>query len=122
MTKLDYDTFDIVATLRMPGDDHLDGLAHEEFIGIFDSNVTFQEKFEAAKKSGVPAVDGVYTLLDVDKEYVVALKSDIRGVKASNYTGTPVLDIRRFSIFRPSTSAPGTLQKVCGSHAKIGQG
>jgi hypothetical protein len=78
MTKLDYDTFDILATLRMPGNDHSDGLAHEDFIKIFDSNATFREKFEAAKKSGMPPVDGVYTMLDVDNQFVVAGKGFIR--------------------------------------------
>jgi hypothetical protein len=78
LTKLDYDTFDIVAQLRVPGDDHFDGLAHEEFIRVFDSNASFEEKFEAAKRSGLPPVDGVYTMLDVDNQYVVAGKGFIR--------------------------------------------
>jgi hypothetical protein len=78
MTKLDYDTFDIIATLRMPGDVNSDGLAHEVFIEIFDSNASFQEKLEAAKKSGVPPVDGVYTMLDADNQYVVGGKSFVR--------------------------------------------
>jgi len=78
MTKFDYDTFDIIAKLRMPGEDHFDGLAHEEFIRIFDSNASFQEKLEAAKKSGIPPVDGVYTMLDVDNQFVVAGKGFIR--------------------------------------------
>jgi hypothetical protein len=78
MTKLDYDTFDIIAKLRMPGNDHFDGLAHEDFIRTFDSNASFREKFEAAKKSGLPPVDGVYTMLDVDNQYVVAGKGFVR--------------------------------------------
>jgi hypothetical protein len=78
MTKLDYDTFDIIATLRMPGNDHFDGLAHEDFIRIFDSNDSLQQKFDAAKKSGMPPVDGVYTMLDVDNQYVVAGKGFVR--------------------------------------------
>lgn len=78
ITKLDYDTFDITALLRMPGNDHLDGLAHEDFIKIFDSNASFQQKFEAAKRSGLPPVDGVYTMLDVDNQYVVAGKGFVR--------------------------------------------
>jgi hypothetical protein len=78
MTKLDYDTFDIIAKLRMPGNDHFDGLAHEDFIRVFDSNANFREKFEAAKKSGLPPVDGVYTMLDVDNQYVVAGKGFVR--------------------------------------------
>ncbi len=78
MTKLDYDTFDIIAKLRMPGTDHRDGLAHEEFIRIFDSDASFSDKLEAAKQSGLPPVDGVYTLLDRDNQYVVAGKGFVR--------------------------------------------
>jgi hypothetical protein len=78
MTKLDYDTFEIIATLRMPGDVNSDGLAHEEYIRIFDSDASFEEKFAAAKRSGIPAVDGVYTMLDVDNQYVVAGAGFIR--------------------------------------------
>jgi hypothetical protein len=78
MTKLDYDTFAIIATLRMPGDVHSEGLEHEDFIRIFDSNASFQEKLDAAKKSGVPPADGVYTMLDVDNQYVVAGKNFVR--------------------------------------------
>jgi hypothetical protein len=78
LTKLDYDTFDIIAQLRVPGDDHFDGLAHEDFIRIFDSGASFEEKFDAAKRSGLPPVDGVYTLLDVDNQYVVAGKGFVR--------------------------------------------
>lgn len=44
MAKLDYDTFDVIAQLRMPGDDHNDGLAHEDFIRVFDSDAPFEEK------------------------------------------------------------------------------
>jgi hypothetical protein len=72
LTKLDYDTFDIIATLRMPSDDHADGLAHERFIAVFDSDASLDDKFAAATASGIPAVDGVYTLLDTDNQYVVA--------------------------------------------------
>jgi hypothetical protein len=78
LTKFDYDTFDIIAKLRLPGDDHFDGLAHEDFIKTFDSNASFQEKLDAAKKSGLPPVDGVYTMLDVDNQYIVAGKGFIR--------------------------------------------
>jgi hypothetical protein len=62
----------------MPGDDHFDGLAHEDFIKIFDSNGSFEEKFDAEKRSGLPPVDGVYTLLDVDNQYLVAGKGFVR--------------------------------------------
>jgi hypothetical protein len=78
ITKFDYDTFDIIAKLRMPGNDHADGLAHEEFIRIFDSNASFEEKLEAAKRSGLPPLDGIYTMLDVDNQYVVAGKGFVR--------------------------------------------
>jgi len=78
LTKFDYDTFDIIAKLRMPGSDHNDGLAHENFIRIFDSDASFEVKLDAAKKSGLPPVDGVYTLLDRDNQYVVAGKGFVR--------------------------------------------
>jgi hypothetical protein len=71
MTKFDYDTFDIIASLRMPGSADTDTLTHENFLKVFDSNTSFHEKFEAAKKSGYPPITGIYTLLDVDNQYVV---------------------------------------------------
>jgi hypothetical protein len=78
MTKLDYDTFDIIAKLRMSSHDHFDGLAHEEFIDIFDSDASFDEKLAAAKRSGMPPVEGIYTMLDVDNQYVVAGEGFVR--------------------------------------------
>jgi hypothetical protein len=38
----------------MPGTDHADGLARENFIKVFDSDMSFQEKLDAAKKRGLP--------------------------------------------------------------------
>jgi hypothetical protein len=72
ITKLDYDTFDVIASLRLPDSPHTDGLAHEAWIDVFDSDATFDEKLAAAKESGFPPVEGVYVLLDVDNQYVVA--------------------------------------------------
>ncbi|MFV8051600.1 hypothetical protein [Mycobacterium sp. 48b] len=78
LTKFDYDTFDIIASLRVPGDDHADGLTHENFIDVFDSDASFDQKWSVAQQSGLPPVDGVYTLLDVDNQYVVAGKGFVR--------------------------------------------
>jgi hypothetical protein len=78
LTKLDYDTFDIIASLRMPGSDHTDGLVHEEFIDVFDSDANFDEKWAAAQRSGIPPVDGVYTMLDKDNQYVVGGSGFVR--------------------------------------------
>lgn len=72
LTKFDYDTFDVISSLRMPGSDHADGLAHEQYIGVFDSDASFEEKWAAAQRSGIPPLDGIYTLLDNDNQYVVA--------------------------------------------------
>lgn len=78
MTKLDYDTFDVIATLRMPGTDHADGLAHEDVIRVLDSDADLRTKLAASKRSGYPSVEGVYTLLDVDNQYVVAGSGFVR--------------------------------------------
>ena len=78
LTKLDYDSFDIIAKLRLPGDDHADTLTHENFIKALDADVPFKEKFETAKKSGDPALYGIYTLIDKDNQYVVAGKGFVR--------------------------------------------
>lgn len=78
MTKLDYDSFDVISSLRMPGPDHNDNLSHEDFIKTFDSDVPFEKKWEAAKKSGFPPVDGVYTLVDKDNQFVVGGKGFVR--------------------------------------------
>ncbi|MGB6663183.1 MAG: hypothetical protein WBE48_01590 [Xanthobacteraceae bacterium] len=78
MTKFDYDTFDIISTLRVPGNDHADVLTHEQFIKVFDSKSSFDRKWAAVQESGYPPVSGVYTLLDKDNQYVVAGKGFIR--------------------------------------------
>lgn len=78
LTKFDYETFDIIASLRVPGDDHADGLTHENFIDVFDSDASFDEKWSAAQESGIPPVDGVYTMLDVDNQYVVGGRGFVR--------------------------------------------
>jgi hypothetical protein len=75
MTKLDYDTFDIIASVRLPDSSaDTDTLTHENFLKIFDSKASIQEKFEAAKRSGFPPVAGVYMMLDVDGQYIVCGK------------------------------------------------
>lgn len=71
MTKFDYDTFDIISSLRMPGSVDTDSLAHEDFLKALDSKMTFKQKFEVAKKSGYPPIAGVYTMLDKDNQYIV---------------------------------------------------
>ena len=78
MTKLDHDTFDIVATLRLPGEDHADVLTHERLLTALDAKSSFDEKWAVVQKSGYPPISGVYTLLDKDNQYVVAGKGFIR--------------------------------------------
>ncbi|CAG4886946.1 hypothetical protein [Paraburkholderia saeva] len=78
LAKLDYDTFDLVATLRLPGNDHADALTHEQFIKALDSKSSFDQKWAIARKSGYPSLSSVYTLLDKDNEYVAAGKGFVR--------------------------------------------
>ncbi|MFT4438528.1 hypothetical protein ACMX25_34870 [Caballeronia sp. 15715] len=56
MTKLDHDTFDIISTLRLPGNDHADTLTREQFIKAFDSKSNFDQKRATVKKSGYPPI------------------------------------------------------------------
>jgi hypothetical protein len=58
--------------------DFADGLVHEEFIDVFDSDAGFDEKWAAAQRSGIPPIDGVYTMLDVDNQYVVGGRGFVR--------------------------------------------
>ncbi|TDF83832.1 hypothetical protein [Pseudomonas sp. H9] len=78
MTKLDYDSFNVISSLRMPGTDHNDHLAHENWLKVFDSNADLQTKLAAARQSGIPAASGVYTLLDKDNQYVVGGNGFVR--------------------------------------------
>ena len=71
MTKFDHESFDVIASLRIPGSAHTDTLTHENFLKTFDSDASFAEKYAAARQSGYPRIFGVYTLLDVDNQYVV---------------------------------------------------
>lgn len=78
MTKLDHDTFDVVSTLRLPGEDHADVLTHERLLTALDAKSSFDEKWAVVQESGYPPISGVYTLLDKDNQYVVAGKGFIR--------------------------------------------
>ncbi|CAG2156410.1 hypothetical protein LMG26411_05239 [Cupriavidus numazuensis] len=71
MAKLDEETFDIVSTIRMPGEDHADSLTHENFIRTFDSHPSFDKAWETVQQSGYPPISGVYTMLDKDNRQPV---------------------------------------------------
>jgi len=78
ITKFDYDTFAIIASIRTPGSVETDTLTHENFIKFFDSDASFQEKFQAAKRSGFPPLGGIYILVDSDNQLVVCGKGWIK--------------------------------------------
>jgi hypothetical protein len=78
ITKFDYDNFDVICSLRMPGVDHNDHLTHETWLKVLDSNADLKSKLEVARQSGVPTAEGVYTLLDKDNQFVVGGKGFVR--------------------------------------------
>jgi hypothetical protein len=78
ITKFDYRTFDVIASLRLPDSAHTDGLDHENWLDVFDSDAALDEKLPAAKESGFPQVAGVYALLDTDNQYVMAGSGFVR--------------------------------------------
>ena len=78
ITKFDYDTFAIIASIRTPGSVETDTLTHENFIKFFDLDASFQEKFQAAKRSGFPPLGGIYILVDSDNQLVVCGKGWIK--------------------------------------------